>query len=192
MIPVRIFSVLLMVYFLLAPLSSSAQSVTILGDSVDARECYFSAQIAIQMQSTSSSEIETCSRALKLRDLRLRDKAATYINRGILYVAMTEYQKAVKDYASAKALYPDFGAIYVNRGNLFFMGESYDSAVSEYTRALDLGLHQEHVAHLNRGMAYEKLGKYDQAEADYRLAVDLAPEWKLAQSKLEHMLLKMN
>jgi len=174
------------------PITAAAQSVTILGDSDDARECYFSAGIAIQMQSTSSAEIETCSRALSIGNLRLRDKAATFVNRGILYAANEQYQKAIKDYESAMKLYPEFGAIYVNRGNLFFLGQSYDSAIMEYTKALDLDLSQDHVAYLNRGMAYEKLGKLSNAESDYRLAIELAPEWSVAKSKLERVLIKIN
>jgi tetratricopeptide (TPR) repeat protein len=175
-----------------SPVTVGAQSVTILGDSGDARECYFSAGIAIQMQNTSSSEIETCSRALSLGNLRLRDKAATYVNRGILYAANEQYQEAVKDYERAMKLYPEFGAIYVNRGNLFFLGQSYDSAILEYTKALNLDLRQDYVAYLNRGMAYEKLGKLSNAESDYRLAIKMAPEWSVAKSKLERVLIKIN
>lgn len=183
----------LMVMLMLAiPCSSIAQSVTVLGESADARECYFSAQIAIQMQSASNAEIQDCTNALAFSNLRLRDKAATYINRGILYVAMQEYEAAIKDYARAMELYPEFGAIYVNRGNLFFLGESYDSAITEYSKALDMGLHQDYVAHLNRGMAYEKLGKLYEAEADYRQAIELAPDWIVAKNKLERVLLKIN
>ena len=162
---------------MISPITAGAQSVTILGDSGEARECFYSAGLAIQMQSTSSSEIETCSRALSLGNLRLRDKAATYVNRGILYAANEQYQEAVKDYERAMKLYPKFGAIYVNRGNLFFLGQSYDSAILEYTKALNMDLRQDHVAYLNRGMAYEKLGKLSNAESDYRLAIELAPEW---------------
>lgn len=177
---------------LTSPFSAGAQSVTILGDSADARECYFSAGIAIQMQSTSRAEIETCSNALDLQVLRVRDRAATYVNRGILYAANEQYLEAVKDYERAMKLYPKFGAIYVNRGNLFFLGESYDSAIMEYTKALNLDLRQDYVAYLNRGMAYEKLGKLADAESDYRLAIELAPEWSVAKSKLERVLLKIN
>ncbi|MBT7952358.1 MAG: tetratricopeptide repeat protein [Gammaproteobacteria bacterium] len=183
---------LITLFLMTSPFSASAQSVTILGDSDDARECYFSAGIAIQMQNTSSSEIETCSRAIGLGNLRLRDKAATFVNRGILYAADEQYQEAIKDYERAMKLYPEFGAIYVNRGNLFFLGQSYDSAILEYTKALDLDLRQDYVAYLNRGMAYEKLGKLSNAESDYRLAIELAPEWSVAKSKLERVLIKIN
>ena len=164
--------------FLYTVMDVSAQSVTILGDSEEARECFYSAQLAIQMQSASRSELTPCSNALSSQNLRIRDKAATYINRGIIHVALENYKLAVKDYERAEKLYPEFGAIHVNRGNLFFLGESYDSAILEYNKALDIGLNQTYVAHLNRGMAYEKLGQLQKAEADYREAIALVPEWE--------------
>jgi tetratricopeptide (TPR) repeat protein len=177
---------------IISPVITNAQSVTILGNSPDARECFFSAGLAIQMQSTSSAEIETCSTALNQMNMRLRDKAATFVNRGILYAANDQYLLAIKDYESAMKLYPSFGAIYVNRGNLFFLGQSYDNAILEYTKALSMELNQDYVAYLNRGMAYEKLGKLNEAETDYRLAIELAPEWTMAKSKLEKVLRKIN
>lgn len=169
----------------------AAQSVTILGDSGDARECYFAAQIAVQMQSASRSEVETCNNALQ-QNLHLRDRAATLINRGILHVALEEYQKAIDDYATAERLYPEFGAIHVNRGNLFFMSQAYDGAIVEYNKALAMGLRQESVAYLNRGMAYEKLGRLLEAKTDYQQAIELSPEWHVAQSKLDRVIKKLN
>ena len=180
------------VYLLVFSCTGLAQSVTIIGQSEDARECYFAAQIAIQMQSASRSDIETCSRALQTQNLGLRDKAATFINRGIIYVALEDYQDAIKDYKTAENLYPDFGAIHVNRGNLFFISEAYDGAIKEYNKALDVGLTQESVAYLNRGMAYEKLGKLQQAKTDYLQAIQLSPDWKQAQNKLERVNKKLN
>ncbi len=184
--------VALSLLFLFIATDVSAQSVTVLGDSEEAQECFYSAQLATQMHSASHSELTACTNALISQNLRMRDRAATLINRGIIYVALEEYQKAIKDYERAEKLHPEFGAIHVNRGNLFFMGQSYDSAILEYNKALDMGLNQSYVAHLNRGMAYEKLGQLHKAEADYREAIALVPEWKTAQSKLERVLGKLN
>jgi len=47
-----------------------------------------------------------------------------------------------------------------------------------------------HIAFLNRGMAYEAQGHLDQAETDYRKALELAPQWPLAQQKLERVMAK--
>lgn len=174
------------------PTLAMTQSVTILGDNTDARDCYFAAQIAVQMQSSSKSDVTTCTRALQTPQLGQRDRAATYINRGILYVALEDYQAAIDDYAKAEELHPEFGALHVNRGNLYFMGQAYDSAIREYNIALQMGVRQQSVAHLNRGMAYEKLGRLREAMADYQQALELAPEWLLVRDKLERVKKKLN
>ena len=179
-------------WFLAFSHTTFAQSVTIIGQSEDARECYFSAQIAIQMQSASRSDLETCTRALQTQNLAARDKAATFINRGIIYVALEDYQEAVDDYAVAENLFPEFGAVHVNRGNLFFISEVYDGAIKEYNKALEIGLTQQSVAYLNRGMAYEKLGRLQEAKTDYLQAIELSPEWKQPQYKLERVNKKLN
>lgn len=167
------------------------QAVSVIGGGSSARECYLAAQIAAQLQSASRSEIEDCDLALEHGNLSLRDLAATYVNRGVLHVAVSEYEAAARDYRRAMELQPNFGAIYVNRGNLFFMAEIYQKAIDEYTKALGMNLSLSHVAHLNRGMAYERLGKYPAAETDYRRALEIAPEWSVATSKLERVLSKM-
>ena len=47
-----------------------------------------------------------------------------------------------------------------------------------------------HIAHLNRGMAYEKLDEYSYAGENYRRALELTPEWSLTQLKLDQWLAK--
>ena len=49
---------------------------------------------------------------------------------------------------------------------------------------------KNHIAHLNRGMAYEKLDEYSYAGENYRRALELSPEWSLAQLKLDRLLAK--
>ena len=188
---IQVNKILLSILLFSAPLYVSAQAINVIGNSTNARECYEAAQIAVQLQSASRNDVEKCTYSLENEPLRLRDRAATYANRGILFVANEEYEKAVKDYKRAKNMYPEFGAIHVNIGNLFFMSDSYDRAIDEYTKALGLNTSSSHVAHLNRGMAYEKLGKYNEAETDYRTALEIFPEWSIATSKLERVLGKM-
>ena len=143
------------------------------------------------MNSAGRDDLKDCNLALQHSQLSLRDRMATYVNRGIVYAAMEEYNKAIKDYATAIRMNPDVGEAYVNRGNLYFLGALFDRAVQEYTTALNIGMKKEHVAYYNRGMAYENLKDYSKAEADYRHAISLLPEWTDPHTKLERVLAKL-
>jgi tetratricopeptide (TPR) repeat protein len=169
--------------------SVGAQSVTVLGNGA-AQNCYHAALTASQVHVTSREDIKQCTTALEHTALSLRDRAATFVNRGVVYLAEEEYQLALEDFEAAARLKEDFGEIYVNRGNLYFMGRSFEKAIDEYSRAIRLGLNKEHVAFLNRGMAYEHLKDIENAEADYRRALEILPEWSMATKKLEKLLQK--
>lgn len=171
--------------------SAGAQSMTVLGGDSYARECYTAATFAALMHSASREDLETCTNALDYGKLSTRDLLATYVNRGVVYVALEEYQKAARDYATALNLEPRSGEVYVNRGNLSFLDKAYSEAIAEYTKALELGLAKSHIAHFNRGMAHEHAGDLADAEADYRRAAELAPEWAQPQAKLDLLMRKL-
>lgn len=172
--------------------AAGAQSMMVLGGEQSARDCYMAATLASQMHTAAMEDIQNCNYALDHTPLSLRDRVATYINRGVVYAAMDKYKEAIKDYEKAAKLDPDTGEVYVNRGNLFFLGQVYDQAISEYTKAIELKLSKGHVAHYNRGLAYEKLGEYSKAEEDYRRALEIAPQWHHPQEKLDRVLEKIN
>ncbi len=176
----------------LAPLGAAAQAISIFGADPAALACYDSAKRAVDFAGALAFSLEPCTQALEQMKLKDRDRAATRVNRGILYAALKNYSRAIQDYDAARALHPNFGAIYVNRGNIFFIKESYDSAIVEYTKALEAEMSEYQVAYLNRGMAHESLGHYPNAEADYRQALTLVPNWDLAETKLARVLGKMN
>ena len=183
----RYFAVLLSGAFLFVPHAALAQSMTVLGGDSYARNCYTAATFAASMNSASHGDLDTCSNALQYGSLSQRDLLATLVNRGIVAVALEDYQQAVRDYERAVELNPSSGEVYVNRGNLFFMGEALDKAVAEYSTAIELGLTKEHIAYYNRGLAYEKMKDAEKAAADYRRASELAPEWDRPQEKLERL-----
>jgi len=150
-----------------------------------------SATIATQMNMASFQDLESCNYALDSVRLSLHDTAATYLNRGIIYVALERYEDAKHDYERARKMMPDAGEIYVNRGNIFFMSQVFDEAVAEYSHALELKLSKKHVAYYNRGMAYERLGDYDRAREDYIKAQELSPQWNFPKAKLEKLARKI-
>jgi tetratricopeptide (TPR) repeat protein len=155
-----------------------------------ARDCYRAATIAARIHYTSRKEIENCTFALDYTSMSLRDRAATLANRGIIYMALEEYQSAIRDYSASLRLQPDFGEIYVNIGNVYYMGQVYDKAVLEYTTAIEKNTSLSHVAYLNRGMAYESLGDFVNAENDYKTAAEILPEWIVPQNKLKELQIK--
>jgi tetratricopeptide (TPR) repeat protein len=177
---------------LLTPTPAAAQSLRIHGANPDAQRCFESAQQAVQFEQASPFERIPCGTALEASGLSAGDRSATYVNRGVISMALREYESALADFDAAMALHPSHGAIYLNRGNVFFRHGSYDSAISEYTRALASEMAEYQVAYLNRGMAHESLGNLAIAEDDYRQAVELAPTWGLALSKLARVMSKQN
>ena len=175
---------------LLLPLRADAQAVRVYGSDSDARMCFDSARTAVDFGATSRPALTSCTNALQGGNLKIKDRAATHVNRGILSMALGDYEKALEDFDTATELHPGFGAIYVNRGNIFFIRDAYDDAIAEYTKALGAGMAEYQVAYLNRGMAHETLRNWEAAEHDYRQALALDPEWGLAISKLARLLVK--
>lgn len=185
----------LLVLLLSSPLTVLAQyhdstSMEIMTGNSYARDCYRAASIAARIHYTSSKEIETCTFALDYSALSLRDRAATLANRGIIYMALEDYQRAIQDYTAALNLKPEFGEINVNIGNVYYLGKVFDKAVEEYTAAIEKKTTKAHIAFLNRGMAYENLGDFDKAETDYRSSAQLVPDWALPEVRLDQLLRK--
>jgi tetratricopeptide (TPR) repeat protein len=155
-----------------------------------ARNCYRAAGIAARIHYTSSKELSECDNALNFGAMSLRDRAATLTNRGIIFMSLEIYDKAIADYSSALHLKPEFGEIHINIGNVYFMGKVFDKAIDEYSQAIELETTKIHIAHINRGMAYENLGEFNNAEQEYRTAMALQPDTALPQVRLDQLLIK--
>jgi|MEHZ01.4.fsa_nt_MEHZ011150796.1_10 tetratricopeptide (TPR) repeat protein len=170
-------------------IGAQAQSVTTLGTN-DAYRCFESAEYAVRSLSGSVSDIVECNEAIREGRLSRRDKAATYINRGIIRVNMGDIARAQQDYLSALDISDRSPETFINLGNLQYMMQDYSSAISDYDHAESLGLTQRHVLFLNRGMAYMRVGQFDIAEAEYLKALEVRPDWLNAQDKLADLVEK--
>ena len=188
MIPVRFILRVLLPVLIFSPINGYTQSMSVIGGGSYARNCYMASTLAIQLNSASRENIQECDLALLHGRLTRKDLLATYVNRGILYGAMEDYQKALKDYRTAIELEPETGEVYVNLGNLYLLSQKYDVAIQQYTTAIELTLTKNHIAHFNRAMAYENNKEFDNAAADYRRAIELSPEWALSQLRLERLI----
>lgn len=162
--------------------------MTVIGGDSYARNCYTSASVVSRIHTESLVGVASCTHAIEYGKLSIRDLLATYVNRGILYVAKNDYERAASDYEAAVKLNPPSGEVYVNRGNLSFLKDSYNDAISEYNKAVDVGMEKIQVAYYNRAIVHERLRDFDSAEADYRRAIDADPNWFMPQAKLDSLL----
>lgn len=186
------FSVVIL-FFLFETNAVSTEAVTVLGSNASASDCYMSAQMTARNNVYASmSDVNNCTDALSVAGITPRDKAATYVNRGILYANLEMFDQALSDYDSANKILPNRVEVYVNRANIYYIKRIFDKAIAEYTRALELNVQKKHVIFYNRGLAYEHSDEYINAEADYRRSIELAPDWYLPNEKLERVLEKIN
>jgi tetratricopeptide (TPR) repeat protein len=100
--------------------------------------------------------------------------AKAYSNRGIVWKAKKEYDKAIADYNEAIRLDPKDAGAYANRGNTWNAKKEYDKAIADYNEAIRLDPNYA-LAYMNRGNAWRDKKEYDKAIADYNVATPLDP-----------------
>ena len=161
-------------------LSQSAQAaVTVLGSGL-AHTCYVSAEYG----GNSSDGIKACSDALEQMALPVRDRAATLVNRGIIYSRVGDPQMAISDYNKGIEMEPSLGEAYVDRGAALIVLARYDEAVQDIDKGLQLGANRPQIAYYDRGIAQEALGNVRAAYEDYKKATEIEPDFTLASSQL--------
>jgi tetratricopeptide (TPR) repeat protein/serine/threonine protein kinase len=119
--------------------------------------------------------IHTYTKALRLSP---RD-AVAYYNRGYLYNARGEYDKAIADCSEAIAFDPDYAAAYSSRGYAYNAKNEYDKALADCTQAIRLNP-KSAFAYKERACAYGAKRAYDQAIVDCDEAIRLAPTFAAA------------
>ena len=71
--------------------------------------------------------------------LRDPNHVATYYNRGRVYAAKGERDRAIQDYNQALLRDPNHVAAYYNRGNVYAAKGAYNQAKRDFSKALELG-----------------------------------------------------
>jgi tetratricopeptide (TPR) repeat protein len=161
-------------------MSQSAQSaVTVLGNGL-ARSCFNSAEFG----GNPNEGIATCSEALSEAALTVRDRAATYVNRGILYSRIDQAQTALIDYDKGISMDPNLGEAYVDRGAALIALARYDEALQDIDKGIAAGANRLQIAYYDRGLAHEALGNVRAAYEDYKKAAEIEPGFELATSQL--------
>ncbi|MEP1231208.1 MAG: tetratricopeptide repeat protein [Litorimonas sp.] len=132
--------------------------------------------------------INACTEGLDAA-LSRKDRAATYVNRGILHMRNTKFERARKDYEAAIKTYPDLPEAYMNYGAVLIQLDDYDGALKALNKAIDeLPPKHLHQALFNRAIIYDSQEKYRDAYLDLKRALELRPDWDDALKSIKRYL----
>lgn len=140
--------------------------------------------------SSFRSADEVCSRALREEAMTRPNRAATYVNRGVLRMREGKIDESLSDYASAVRLQPELGAAYLNEGAAHIYRRDFQSAIAPLDRAIELESKDLFAAHYNRAIARENTGDIAGAFSDFNKSLELKPGWDLAERQLTRFSVK--
>ena len=158
---------------------SAQAAVTVIGGGL-AEAC---SQAAVRGESGQEYE-NLCTTALESEFLNARDRAGTYVNRGVLKMRRMLYAQAIKDFDSAVRVKDDLGEAWVNRGAAYIGQRRYADSLPQINRGLELGVDEPAKAYYNRALAYEGLEDAKSAYFDYQKALELKPDWTAPREQL--------
>jgi tetratricopeptide (TPR) repeat protein len=163
----------------LVPFSAANSAVLTVGGPLS-QLCY---RAALGAEGRASA-LEACTRALQEESLVGTDKAATYVNRGIVLMSGGRFQDADADFDTALKLSQSLPDGWLNKGFLKLrQGEGRD-ALPLIQKAIDEGVQNKALAIFARGVAHEQMGEIGAAYSDLKYARRLAPGWALPRDYL--------
>lgn len=162
--------------------AAGAQAQTIVSRGVGlSHDCYIYAKAATDPH----AGVDTCDQALKREMLTIKDKAATYDNRGVMLDAMGRVDEAADDFNTAIRLDPGLGDPHVNLGSMLIKKQQYEAALAHINKGLDLGMSFPHIGYYDRAIAEQMMGRYKEAYYDYKKVLELEPNYQAASERLK-------
>jgi tetratricopeptide (TPR) repeat protein len=166
-----------LIIFAAAP--AAATSVTF-GQSLGAA-CYDEAMFG----NSSVNALDLCNRALNEEVLTIKDRAATFVNRGIIRANRGDIDGALSDYETALRLKPDLGDAIANIGTAYLRVNRYQEALDQLGRALSYeNLAKPSHVYFNIAIAQENLGNTKEAYFNFQKAAELNPDWAWPREEL--------
>jgi tetratricopeptide (TPR) repeat protein len=159
--------------------ASATAAVSVMGNGLGA-SCYQAAEFG----KDARSALETCTLAIEQEPLSITDRAATYINRGILRSRLGDDNAALRDYNEGIGLDSNHGEGYIDRGATYIVLQRYDDAMNDLNKGIAMGAHKPHIAYYDRAIVDEAVGNVRAAYQDYKKAVELEPDFALASEQL--------
>jgi len=175
-------SVLFLGAALLAAVAAPAQAQTIvsMGKGL-AHDCFIYAKAGVDPY----DGVEVCNQAIDHEPLTVKDRAATFDNRGVMLDMLGRLEKASADFQQSMALDPKLGDPYVNLGSVLIKQKRYDEALESINKGLELGMSFPHIGYYDRAVAYQLLGRFKEAYYDYKKTLELEPNFTQASERLK-------
>jgi tetratricopeptide (TPR) repeat protein len=158
------------------PGSAAVAGVTVFGNGL-AQICSDAAHQSAKDKMPDYKALQACDLALSDESLTQHDRAATFVNRGVLLLGRGSVTDAKRDFDTATLLMPEMGAAYTNRGAALIALRKYADGIVDIDRGLGLKAEEPEKAFYNRALADEALDDLKSAYFDYRQAAELKPDW---------------
>jgi len=139
-----------------------------------ARDCWQAAEA----RDHDSNAIYHCNLALDQEGLTSADRAATLVNRGVLYMRNRDFNSARRDFTRAMRTDESNPEAYLNMAiSHLKQNENDTSVLPMIDKAIALNTKEQALAYYSRAILHERNGNIRAAYADYRKAHELAPDW---------------
>jgi len=159
---------------LVVPLCAAGSAVLTVGGPLS-RLCY---EAALGRDDRDSA-VGGCTLALQQEPLMNTDRAATFVNRGILNMIRGQGRDADADFDAALALDRNLPDPWLNKGFLRLRQGDGRAALQFLQEGINRKPERQALAIFARGVAYEQLGEFGSAYSDLRRAHELEPRWSL-------------
>lgn len=103
------------------------------------------------------------------------NNATAYLQRGLAFNHLEEYDRAIADFSAAIRIDPTLVDAYNFRGTLLYRDGQLQQALADFNRALELAP-EFAVAYFNRGYVRRDLGDIPGAIADFERGADLSEQ----------------
>ena len=159
---------------------AGAQTIVTLGKGY-AHDCFVYAKAGTDPY----DGVAVCDQALKDEVLTIKDRAATYDNRGVMLDLLGKTDKAADDFHMASVLNETLGDPHVNLGSMMIKERHYTDALAEINKGLTLGMSFPHIGYYDRAIAEEMIGSYKEAYYDFKKVLEIEPNYGPAAERLK-------
>lgn len=118
--------------------------------------------------------ISVCSAIIQSGRARGRDLAVAHMERGVAYVTLLDYDRALQDFGEAIRADKTFAKAFANRGAVYGAKQDFERAIDDFTRAIALEPRSAN-AFADRAGMHRLNGQHDEAIRDYTEAIRINP-----------------